>query len=437
MERIVCKFGGSSLADADGFRRVRAIVAADRRRRIIVVSAPGKRTPEDPKITDLLLRCQKQAYQGLDFAETFRSIAKRFRAIVHDTDASVDIDVLLEDARIRIRNNPYPEFASSRGEHLAAQIMAGWLGATFVETRDCVFLSADGRVKPVTYARMAQLLDDEGLYVLPGFYGLNERGRTDTLPRGGSDITGAIAARAVAAVAYENWTDVPGVMSADPQLVHDASTVPELTYAELREMAWLGARVVHQEALVPLLETTIPLLVRDTRRPGSAGTRVTKTRESDNRVVAVTADAGFTLVRVEKPGMHTATGVARRVLELFELHDCDWQALPTSLHTMDVLVRSAAWQTNCDELLADLHATVRPLAVHVSGELARVALVGHGIAHRASHAAHVCRVLDGAHVRCHMLQAGATPHSITVAVDEEDTETAVCALHAALIGTTV
>jgi aspartate kinase len=224
-------------------------------------------------------------------------------------------------------------------------------------------------------------------------------------------------------------------MTADPRIVHDAEAIPELTYAELREMAWLGAKVVHQDALVPLLETSVPLLVRDTRQPALPGTRVTMRRRAKAQPAAIAAERGFTLVRVEKPGMHTQTGVARRILELFELHDCHWHALPTSLHTIDVLVRSGVWQAACDAVLAELRATLRPTATHVSGDLARVALIGHGVARSASHAAHVCRVLDGARVRSHMFQAGATPHSITVAVDAEQSDTAVCALHTALIDT--
>ncbi|MBP6683696.1 MAG: aspartate kinase, partial [Halioglobus sp.] len=273
--RIVCKFGGSSLASPEQLRKVRAIVDADERRLIIVPSAPGKRDAKDTKITDLLYLCQHAASVGADFSASFTQVAERFTGIERELGIAPMIAAHLERFREALGQGVTADYAASRGEHFSGLLLAAWLGAEFVEPADCIVIGANGLVDPQTWELLAARLADTGKrYVIPGFYGRDAEGRVRTFSRGGSDVSGAVAARAANAMLYENWTDVSGLLMADPRIVENPRPMAEVTYAEIRELSYMGASVLHDEAMAPVREVGIPVNIRNTNAPAHPGTRI-------------------------------------------------------------------------------------------------------------------------------------------------------------------
>jgi len=264
MNTKVCKFGGTSLANAEQFKKVRAIIEADPSRRVIVLSAPGKRNDNDQKITDLLLVCQELADQGLEIEPVFSRIRERFIEIVEQLEIPIDIIELLDETEQLIQDTPIRSFVASRGEYLSAKVFAAWIGAIFVEPADAIIFRNEEHICPSTYERLSGKIGDSGLFVVPGFYGADEHGLIKTFSRGGSDITGAIVARAVGAAVYENWTDVSGFLMADPRIVDNPKSIEELTYKELRELSYMGATVLHDEAIFPVRDAGIPIEIKNT-----------------------------------------------------------------------------------------------------------------------------------------------------------------------------
>lgn len=427
----VAKFGGTSLADAKQFRKVRAIIEADPRRRVIVVSAPGKRDAHDQKITDLLLLCHELVENGLDMEPVFAKVRERFLSIAHELQIPIDCATLLEDTEKRIRRHASRDFTASRGEYLTAKLMAAWLGATFVEPADAIFLHDDLRIMPATYPRLAELLEGPGLFVIPGFYGKNERGRITTFSRGGSDITGSIAARAVQAEVYENWTDVNGFFMADPRIVKNPKHISELTYKELRELAYMGANVLHDEAIFPVRDAKIPIEIRNTNDPTGPFTRIVAARPTspDRVVTGIAGRKDFVLFQIEKDLMNKMVGFGRRVLQIFESYGVSYDHSPTGIDNMSVVVRSDNLGDKEELIVDEIKRVLEPDSIEVIRDIAVIATVGQGMIHCVGFAGRLCTALAREGINLRIIDLGASEDNMIVGIDNQHFERAINAIY--------
>ena len=323
-QHIVCKFGGTSLADAQQISKVAAIVRADARRRFVVVSAPGKRDRDDQKVTDLLIACWQLASQHLSYAEPLGIIRERYNQIARELDVAL-LDEQLDELERELQklasgqaSLATRDWVASRGEYFHACLIAEYLHADFVPAGECIVFDSMGRLNPVSYGNLAaRMAREDCVYVVPGFYGRDAQGRIKTFPRGGSDITGAVVARAVGAQVYENWTDVSGLLMADPRIVENALPIGEVTYRELRELSYMGASVLHEETIFPASEAGIPINIRNTNAPDDLGTWIVPTRHDTQPLVGIAGRNGFTMIYIEKALMNTQLGFGRRALGSF------------------------------------------------------------------------------------------------------------------------
>ncbi|MCX7848436.1 MAG: aspartate kinase [bacterium] len=432
----VAKFGGTSLADAAQWRKVRAIIEADPRRRIIVVSAPGKRDARDQKITDLLLLCHEMIENGIDMEPVFAKIRERFLTLARELNVPLDCTALLDDIEKRIRKHASRDFTASRGEYLTGKMMAAWLGATYIEPADAIFLHDDLRIMPATYPRLAELLEGPGRFVIPGFYGKNERGRITTFSRGGSDITGSIAARAVHADVYENWTDVSGFFMADPRIVKNPKHIAELTYKELRELAYMGANVLHDEAIFPVRDAKIPIEIRNTNDPHGAFTRIVPSRPTDpSRVVTgIAGRKDFVLFQIEKDLMNKMVGFGRRVLQIFESYGVSYDHSPTGIDNMSVVVRADNLGDKEELIVEEIKRVLEPDSVEVIRDLAIIATVGQGMIHCVGFAGRLCTALAREGINLRIIDLGASEDNMIVGINNEHYECAINAIYREFVG---
>ncbi|MCC7493292.1 MAG: aspartate kinase [Fimbriimonadaceae bacterium] len=431
-ERIVCKFGGTSVAEAAVVRQVEQIVRADPRRRYVVVSAPGKRFKDDQKITDLLLLTHKLADAGVDFASTYDMIADRFRALANDLGVPGAADRALADLATQLRAGATEDWVASRGEHISAVVLAAAFGATFVETAEHLGIDRRGLPTQDSYQKLGAALAGDGLFVIPGFYGRGPDGQVKVFSRGGSDISGAVVARAVGAAVYENWTDVPGFMMADPRIVGNPRPMAEVTYAELRELAYMGASVLHEEAVFPVREAGIPINIRNTHDPAAPGTRITATRDWGNRaVVGIAGRKGFSVLFINKNLMNKEVGFGRKVLEILASHQISYEHTPTGIDSMSVVVETAPLREHADAICDEVRDLLRPDEVEISHDLALINVVGLGMSHQPGIAARCFAALGEARVNVRMISQGIGELSIIIGVTEADFEAAVQALYLA------
>ena len=431
METITVKFGGSSLADAAQFRKVAEIITADPRRAFVVVSAPGRRFADDTKVTDLLYQAFEHAGTPA-FAGTWAQIAERFEAIVRELDLNVDLG--LDDVKAEIEAGANQDYCASRGEYLNAKIMAALLDRPFIDAADCVFFRADGSFDAArTDETLGAALADKAGAVVPGFYGANPDGSVRTFSRGGSDITGAIVARASGSSCYENWTDVSGILAADPRIVADALPIREITYRELREMAYMGASVLHEDAIYPARTAGIPIRIRNTNAPGDPGTVISR-EASGEHLPPVTGIAGkkdFSIIHIEKDQMNETPGFVSKVIEPFAARGISIEHLPTGIDSMCVVVPTAQIRDSRTELLCDIRDAVSPDVILVENDMALVAVVGRGMVRRKGVAARLFGALAQAGVNVRMIDQGSGELNIIVGVDTADYETAIRALYGA------
>ena len=390
MQTVVSKFGGTSLADASQIRKVQAIVAADPRRRFVVPSAPGKRHAQDTKVTDLLYLCHELASRGLTFEEAFGPVCQRFQQIVQELGLSLDLDPVLDEARERIAYNGKhglnADYAASRGEAINGVILAELLGCPCIDPTELVFFGSDGRLdQPQTYAAVAERLAQVERAVVPGFFGIGTDGNVKTFSRGGSDVTGAIVARGVDAEVYENWTDVHGLLITDPRLVPDAYTIEVVTYRELRELSYSGASVLHEDAVFPVRDAGIPVNIRNTNDPEHPGTMIVGSDHPKAKIsYEITGIAGrkdFTIIQVEKALMNSEIGFGKRVLEVLADHKISFEHMPSGIDTLSVVVDDDQLEGKLDDVVAAIHAAVKPDRLDVDNNLALIATVGRGMAH--------------------------------------------------------
>ncbi len=431
MSAITCKFGGTSLADAACIQEAQAIIDANPQRRFIVPSAPGKRSASDRKITDLLYLWHNIAREGLDASEPRNIIAERFLELARELGVTFDIQTHLDEIAARVLDSEAPDYMASRGEYLNGRLMAELLQATFVDPAECVKFDETGFLDPVTYELLGERLNGPGRFVVPGFYGSMPDGSIKTFSRGGSDITGSIVARASASSLYENWTDVSGFRMTDPRIVPEAKRIEKVTYQELRELSYMGATVLHDEAIFPVREPGIPINILNTKAPNEPGTLIVPSRESKYPVCGIAGRAGFSMLNIEKGGMNRERGFGLEVLSALDHCGVGWEHMPTGIDTISLIVRDDELKDKGPAILKEIKRRCAPDQVSLTSGLAMIATVGVGMNHHVGVAARLCTAIAQANVNLRVIDQGSSEMNIIIGVNEADLQTAVRAIYGA------
>ncbi len=428
----VAKFGGTSVATAAQLLKVKAIIESDPRRSCVVVSAPGKAHAKDTKITDLLYLAHELGAKGQPIASVWSQVETRFLDIVRELKLSLDLKPVLDEAKARIQAGSTPDYAASRGEAIHGVVCAALLKAEYIDAAEVVFFDKAGRLDaPRTYAAIKARCAPGRRVVIPGFYGTAANGEVKTFSRGGSDVSGSIAANAVDAALYENWTDVSGFLMTDPRIVPEAKGIAEITYGELRELSYMGANVLHEEAVFPVREKSIPINIKNTNRPEDAGTLIVAERDPGHQVVVgIAGTKGFTVVALEKALMNSEIGFARKVLDVFATHGISIEHMPTGIDTMSVIVSDKQLGGKLDAVLEDLQGAVRPDSIKATPGMAMIATVGQGMSHAIGTAARLFASLAKARVNIRMIDQGSSEQNIIVGVEEADLATAIRSVYA-------
>lgn len=433
----VAKFGGSSLASAEQFAKVKQILLADPDRHYVVPSAPGKRNSQDKKVTDMLYECHRLSRAGMAFDKWFDAIAERYRSIHKDLGLTVDLESLLVQVKAGISSSETPDYAASRGEYLNGILLADYMGWDFVDPAEGIYFDETGWVDLTkTQDVLSAMLKEHPFAVVPGFYGRSAEGAVRTFSRGGSDITGAIVARAVYADIYENWTDVSGCLMADPRIVRNPLPIAFVTYRELRELSYMGASVLHEDAIFPVRMAGIPTNIRNTNAPEDAGTMISHDAEDVDNEYTITGIAGhkdFAIVSVEKAMMNAELGFGRRVLQALEELNISFEHLPTGIDTMCVVVNERLLDGKRDALVHRIYELTDPDSVEIHSGLALIATVGRGMVRSKGTSAKLFNALMRAGINVRMIDQGSSELNIIVGVDNLDFENAVRAIYKTFI----
>ncbi|MFH0784155.1 MAG: aspartate kinase [Pseudomonadota bacterium] len=439
MERIVAKFGGSSVADGAQIAKVKAIVEADPRRRIVVVSAPGKRQPGEAKLTDLLYLCHEMAAMSTAIDEPFALIRGRFAEIIGELNLSDRVLAELDHFKMELPAGATRDFVASRGEYFSAKLIAEYLGGEFIDPAEAIIIRANGTIDQNSYRALGEkMLHKDRMYVMAGFYGRDRAGQVKTFSRGGSDISGAIAARAVGAVLYENWTDTSGILMADPRIVKNPQTIAEISFREIREMAYMGASVFHDEAILPVREAAIPIRIKNTNRPDDPGTLITGSLSdktiSDTEIAGIAGRKDFSMICLEKSLMNKELGFAYRLLGILREHGVSFEQCPSSIDSISVIVEDAQLQGLEELILDEIRRQLQPDSLYIEKNLALVAVVGEGMVRTVGIAAKIFDALKGAKINVRVINQGASEMNIIIGVAAIDYERAVLALYGAFVG---
>jgi len=432
MGKIVTKFGGSSLADAGQFQKVKQILDMDERRCYVVPSAPGRRFDGDDKVTDLLYKTHNLQKAGEDFRPTFECIRERYLSIAADLGLKLDLKKYLDEVEQAIAAGASADFCASRGEYLNGLVLADYLGWTFMDAKDYIFFREDGtfdseRTNDVLSAR----LKDVDHAVLPGFYG-SMNGEVHTFSRGGSDVSGAIMARAAQADMYENWTDVSGFLMADPRVVPHAKSIQTITYRELRELSYMGATVLHEDAVFPVHRACIPTNIRNTNDPRAQGTIITHENpqeKSPDVITGIAGRIGFSVISVEKAMMNSERGFGRRVLQAIEECGLSFEHTPTGIDTMCVVLSTAELEPVREQVVKRIMELTQPDTLTIHDNMGIIATVGRGMVHNPGTAARLFTALSRAQVNVRMIDQGSSELSILVGVDAGDFKAALRAIY--------
>lgn len=437
MDIKVSKFGGSSLADASQFRKVKDILLADPQRCYVIPSAPGKRHAEDKKMTDMLYACHALAASGSPIDDLFDEIAARYLDIAEELALRAELGIALDEIKANIERGCSADYAASRGEYLNGLLLADYLGWEFIDAVRGIFFDARGWLDAErTQHELSALLARHPRAVVPGFYGAMPNGSVRTFSRGGSDITGAIVARAVQASLYENWTDVSGCLMADPRIVDDPLPIGQITYRELRELSYMGATVLHEDAIFPVRKAGIPTNIRNTNAPDDPGTMISYTPKSTERDRLITGIAGrkdFAVLTIEKAMMNAELGFGRRILQAFEEVGISFEHLPTGIDTMCVVCNEHALEGKRDALVRRIYELTDPDSVEIHSEMALIATVGRGMIRARGTSAKLFDALSNAGVNVRMIDQGSSELNIIVGVNNADFERAVRAIYAAFV----
>ena len=430
----VVKFGGSSMADAGQYRKIRDILMADPERRVVVVSAAGKRFSGDHKITDLLYLCHAHTQYGVDCSNIYEMIRSRYLEIRDELGIQLDLESEFSALKSGLdRKMVSQDELASRGEYFYAKLMAAFLGFQFVDAADWIRFKFDGSVdQDATYALLKDRYKGMGI-VIPGFYGMMPDGKIRTFTRGGSDITGALAAAALDADVYENWTDVSGILMADPRIVDDPQTIPEVTYDELRELSYSGAQVLHEGTIFPVREKNIPLNIRNTNAPNDPGTMIKESFEGDSDpdrfITGITGKKDFSVISLSKRGLSGQVGYLRKVLSVFERHNVSIDYVPNGIDNVSVVMPTEAVASNLYTILAEIQKELEPDTLTVHDQIAVVAAVGRKMAFRPGISGKIFATLGEAGVNIRMINQGPDELNIIFGVDNKDFKTAIRVLY--------
>ena len=431
----VTKFGGSSMADAGQYRKVRDIILADPDRRVVIVSAAGKRNKNDHKITDLLYLCHSHVKYGVDCDRIFQMIASRYIGIRNELGLALAIETELDELKKNVDAKKVSrEELVSRGEYFSAKLMAAYLGFQFIDAADWVKFNFDGTVdQEKSYEELRSRITPGAGAVIPGFYGTLPDGTIHTFSRGGSDISGSLAAAALDADVYENWTDVSGILMADPRIVDDPQTIPEVTYDELRELSYSGAQVLHEDAIVPVREKNIPLNIRNTNAPNDAGTMIMESfdgdHDQDRFITGITGKKDFSIISLSKRGMSNQVGVLHKVLTVLVRHNISVDYVPNGIDNVSVVLPTAAIEKELYTIMAEIKRDVQPDTLDVHHHIAVVAAVGRKMAFRPGISGKIFAALGEAGINIRMINQGPDELNIIFGVDNNDFEAAIQVLY--------
>jgi aspartate kinase len=434
MQKVV-KFGGSSLADANQFQKVKNIIQADSSRRIVVVSALGKRNKSDHKITDLLFLTGAHLKYGVDAKSVFNIVKERYFEVKKDLNLSIDLEKEFEIIESKFSSNIDEEYLVSRGEYLAAKLMASYLGFTFVDAEDLIFFDYDGNInEEKTIAALKEILKEKNNIVVPGFYGAYPDGKIHLLSRGGSDVTGSILAKASSATIYENWTDVSGFLVTDPRIVNNPKQIKEISYEELRELSYMGANVLHEDTIFPVQELEIPINVKNTNSPEDSGTIITSNPKDTSQIITgIAGKKGFLSITIIKKQKKQKIEVIRNVLEVLAKYNVNVEHMPSSIDSFSLIIDSKEVNKRLYELIAEIKSIDEITDVIVENDIALVAVVGRNMATKPGISAKIFSIFGTNKINIKVIAQASQELSIIVGVENAQFENAIKAIYEGLV----
>ena len=431
MKKVV-KFGGSSLASARQFKKVGDIIRADKTRRFVIPSAPGKRNSKDTKVTDMLYECYAAASTGASYKKILDAIKARYQEIIDGLELNLNLDHEFATIEENFVKGIGKDYAASRGEYLNGIVMANYLGYEFIDAAEVIFFDEHGNFEAeLTNQELSERLEHVERAVIPGFYGSKHDGSIKTFSRGGSDVTGSIVARAIHADLYENWTDVSGFLVTDPRIVENPEVIETITYKELRELAYMGAGVLHEDAIFPVRKEGIPINIRNTNRPEDKGTLIVEStcRKPRYTITGIAGRKGFCAINIEKAMMNAEVGFGRKVLGVFEKYGISFEHMPSGIDTMTIMVHQDEFEEYEQSVIAGIHRAVEPDMVDLESDLALIAVVGRGMKGTRGTVGRIFSALAHARINVKMIDQGSNELNIIIGVKNSDFETAIKAIY--------
>lgn len=431
MNTIVTKFGGSSLADSIHFKKVKNIIEGNSDRKYVIPSAPGKRFSKDFKVTDLLYLCHAHVKSGIPLDDVFKLISDRYNTIVTELNLNLDLDNYLNIIKSDIENGTSADYTASRGEYLNGIILANYLNIDFIDAKDVIKFNKYGTLNiKETYALLKDRLSKHERAVIPGFYGSDEDGKIITFSRGGSDVTGALVAASISAKLYENWTDVSGFLMADPRIVKNPKKIKTITYGELRELSYMGASVLHEDAVFPVRTSGIPINIRNTNEPEDEGTLIVKNEtKHENTITGVAGKQNFTVLSIEKSMMNSELGFCRKVLTVLEQHGVSFENMPSGIDTVSVVISDSNLKNKTEIIVEEIKRSCNPDSVVVYPNMALIATVGTGMAYSKGVAARIFNALAEADINIRMIDQGSSEINVLVGIENDDFEKGINAIY--------
>ena len=431
MKKVV-KFGGSSLASAEQFKKVGNIIRAEESRRYVIPSAPGKRFSDDVKVKDMLYKCYGAAVKGKKFTDLLKDIQERYNEIIEGLGLTLSLEKEFEIIRDNFAKKAGRDYAASRGEYLNGIIMANYLGYEFIDAAEVIFFDEEGKFDAdKTDEILSERLNKAERAVIPGFYGSLPDGTIKTFSRGGSDVTGSIVAKAAKVDLYENWTDVSGFLIADPRIISNPKSIEAITYKELRELSYMGATVLHEDAIFPVRKEGIPINIRNTNAPEDKGTLIVEAtcRHPKYTITGIAGKQGFASITIEKAMMNSEVGFGRKVLQVFEDNHISFEHMPSGIDTMTVFVHQSEFEETEQKVLAGIHHAVQPDSIELESDLALIAVVGRGMRATRGTAGRIFSALAHANVNVKMIDQGSSELNIVIGVRNHDFENAIKAIY--------
>lgn len=433
MNTIVTKFGGSSLADSIHFKKVKNILESNPERKYIIPSAPGKSSFKDFKITDLLYLCHAHVKSGISLDDVFKLISERYKSIVDDLNLNLDLTSYLNIIKTDIENGASVDYTASRGEYLNGIILANYLNIDFIDAKDVIKFNKYGTLNiKETYVALKDKLSNHERAVIPGFYGSNEHGDIVTFSRGGSDITGALVAASINAKLYENWTDVSGFLMADPRIVNNPKKIKTITYGELRELSYMGASVLHEEAVFPVRTSGIPINIRNTNEPENEGTLIVSNEiKHENTITGIAGKQNFTVLSIEKSMMNSELGFCRKILTILEQNGVSFENMPSGIDTVSVVISDSNLKNKTEIIVEEIKRACNPDSIVVYPNMALIATVGTGMAYTKGVASKIFTALAESDINIRMIDQGSSEINVLVGIENDDFEKGINAIYKA------